>query len=684
MAVFSAIASWVTSFVFQAAIGAGVGFTTAAAVATGLGSLASGLVAAGVSRLLQPKVSVPRQTVQALIEQTDEPRRIYVGQNLVGGLRAFFDVKGSTLFQIVVVAHGHVSEFRRFFVDGKPVTLDANGNVIGNSPTADHLAVATRDGTGNGGNYGQVLNNFSSWNASRRLQHQATFMVRADATREIGKIFPKGSQTSFQWEIRGRRIYDPRTGLTEYSANAANVIAHYVTDPDGGRIASDEISWPSVSAMADVADTMIPQLGGGTAPSLRLWGYWTLDEPPSDVLDRMHTSSGIRVYEMQDGKLGLIGGPYGEPACTITAKDIRSIQTSDAISEREGYNVLRMFWISAAQKYEKIEAEPWRDAVRLAEEGEIVSEYHLDMCPNQSQARRLGKEQIFDDNRAKVEIVTNLVGLKARYPRLNGQRHTILLDYRPEDGSGRVIAGEYEVLNHDFDPVAMECRIELARVSRASQTWSAAEEGSTVAELPDDEGNPAPPMSAALSQRVIQVSASVRQAVLEVAAIAVTGRDDLTIEAQYRRTGTGAWTDMSATNLLATSGAVEDGQQYEAQVRWRGVFDGVAPWVALGPVTVRIDGTAPGQPTEIMPGGVRSITWRNPTTGFYGIRVYRSITNVLSDAVFIYEVTGGASGQISEYRDEAASAGTYFYWVRAANVSGLESPPAGPVEITIA
>lgn len=684
MAVFSAIASWVTSFVFQAAIGAGVGFTTAAAVATGLGSLASGLVAAGVSRLLQPKISVPRPTTQALIEQTDEPRRIYVGQNLVGGLRAFFDVRGATLFQIVVIAHGHVSEFRRFFVDGKPVTLDANGNVVGNSPTADHLEVATRDGTGAGGNYGQVLNNFSSWNVNRRLQNQATFMVRADATREIGKIFPKGSQTLFQWEIRGRRIYDPRTGVTAYSANAANVIAHYVTDPDGGRISADEINWDSVSAMADVADTLIPQLKGDPAPSLRLWGYWTLDEPPSDVLDRMHTSSGLRVYEMQDGKLGLIGGPYGEPACTITAKDIRSIQTSDAISEREGYNVLRMFYVSAAQKYELIETDPWRDTARLAEEGEIVQEYRMEMCPNHSQARRLGKEQIFDDNRAKVEIVTNLVGLKARYPRFNGQRHTILLNYQPEDGSGRVIAGEYEVLNHDFDPIAMECRIELAKVDRSSQAWSVFEEGSSVADLPDDEGNPPPPMTAALSQRIVQVSAGVRQAVLEVEAIAVSGREDLTIEAQYRKSGTGAWTDMMATNLEAQSGAVEDGQAYQAQVRWKGVFDGIAPWVPLGPVTVRLDGTTPGQPTELMPGGVRAITWRNPAGNFYSIRVYRGTTNVLANASLIGTVTGGASGQISEYRDDAATAGTYFYWIRAANVSGLESTPAGPAEITIA
>ena len=107
----------------------------------------------------------------------------------------------------------------------------------------------------------------------------------------------------------------------------------------------------------------------------------------------------------------------------------------------------------------------WRDESRLAIEGEIAQEYRLEMCPNTSQARRLAKRQMHDDNRAKVTIITNLVGLKARWPRRHGQRHTILLDYRPEDGSGREIVGEYEVIDHEFDPVSLECRIEIGRVS---------------------------------------------------------------------------------------------------------------------------------------------------------------------------------------------------------------------------
>lgn len=684
MAIFSAIGyaiGYAVGF-----LGAAVGLSTATilTLATFATNVIGSLALNAVARSLAPKASVPRSEIQAVINQTDAPRRVYVGQYLAGGIRAFFNVKDGALYQLVMVAHGAITEFVSFWIDSEPAQIGADG-MVSTGPKRDYVIVRTRRGDGLGGDYAPLLNNFLSWGPYRKLTNQATFLVVSIAPGgdDFMKVFPKAYNTVFQWVIKGQAVYDPRTGVRAYSDNAALVIAHYLTHADGYRLNRADTNWLSVRAMADVADIAIPQKAGGVAPNLRLWGYWTLDEEPAQVLDRMHTSSGIRPYEMQDGRIGLIGGPFGEPACTLTAKDIKEIQTSEAISEREGYNVLRVFHLSAAQKYEVIEVAEWRDEARLAVEGEIAQEYRLEMCPNLSQARRLAKRQMHDDNRGKVTIITNLVGIKARWPRYNGQRHTIMLDYRPEDGSGRVIQGEYEVLDHEFDPVGLECRIELGRVNRASEVWSVLEEGETTADLPDEEGSPPPLMSAVLSQRVIQISAGVRQPVLEVSAVPISGRSDLSIEAEYRKVGSADWQRMAVSGMRAQSGAVEDNAQYEARIRWRGVFDGIAPWVLLGPITIQIDAVAPGAPTELMPAGPQSITWRNPSSGFFEIRVYRGTTTVFANAALIGRVTGGASGQISEYKDEAALPGTYRYWVRAANVSGVESAPTGPVQITI-
>ncbi|WP_313349782.1 hypothetical protein [Paracoccus sp. (in: a-proteobacteria)] len=691
MAVFSTIAAWVTAgfnAMFSSALVAQFGFYGAAGIGMAVGQISAAALAIGLSRMLAPKINIPIAEIQAVINQTDAPRRVYVGKNLAGGIRAFFHTKAGTLYQLVVVGHGRINGFVEFWIDGEPVTVA--GSAVTSTDKAGFVWVNTRDGSGQGGNYAPLADAFPlTWDADHRLQNQATFLVRfkAPPTEDFIKIFPKSYNTAVQWVIEGQRIYDPRDATTAYDDNAALVISHYLTHADGYRLASVEVDWPSVSAMADVADLPIPQKAGGTAPNLRLWGYWTLDESPIDVLDRMHASSGIRAYETQSGRIGLIGGNYGTPAATLTGKDISSIVTKEAINEREGYNVLIPFFMSEMQRFEVTELEPWRDEVRLAEEGEISTEYKLEMCPNQSQARRLAKKQIHDDNRATVEIVTNLVGLKARYPRYHGQRHTILLDYRPEDGSGREIVGEYEVMNHQFDPINLECRIELAKVDRASEAWDPEEEGELIVAPPTPELDGPPDLDAVVTQRIVNTTSTTAQAVIEVAALPVPDRDDLEVQAEYRvmELPPGPWLKMTSSGVIARSATVNDSATYGVRARWNGSFEGVDEWEDLGNITIQVDGTPPGTPTELIPSngsGYVHLSWRNPTGAFARIRVYRNTANNFLTATLI-GTTGGSSGQISEYRDSTiVSAMTYYYWVVAANASGVEGTPAGPASIT--
>lgn len=688
MAIFSAIAyafAYAGSFLAAAA---GIPFATAVQVGMIAGQVGSAIAALAIQKALTPDVNIPQQEIQAVINQTDAPRRVYVGQYLAGGIRGFFDVKNGMLYQLVIAAHGAITSFDRFWIDGEVVELD--GVDVVNDPKEGFVFVSRKDGSAPGGDYDSLLTYFpGSWPASRLLMNQATFLVRSKApdAEDFMKVFPKSYNTVYQWEIKGQAVYDPRTGATAYSDNAALVIAHYLTHPDGYRLAQDEVSWDSVAAMADWCDRRIPQKGGGTAPNMVLWGYWTLDEDPKQVLDRMKANSGIAVYEMADGRMGLIGGPFGQPSFTLTAADISDIQTSEAISEREGYNTLLLSHLHAGSKYEVVEVDAWRDQERLAQEGEITKELALEMCPSTSQCRRRGKMQIHDDNRQRIEVITNAVGLKARYPKQHGQRNIIALDYRPEDGSGRVIQGEYEVDDHEIDPKTLMCRIALKRIDRAAEEWDAdAEEGAGPVGVIEAEADPAPAIEAVLTQRITDVTEASSIVSLEITALPVPDRNDLSVQARYRKVGATRWIAMQTTGMVAVSEPVEDGEQYEAQARFKGVFKGVDEWENLGPITVRVDQVAPGQPTDLFvswsAGGVHT-TWRNPQTKFHRIRLYRGGASSTFAQATIVDTTGGVPGQISELRDETAANGTsYRYWIVAANVSGLEGTPAGPAPIS--
>lgn len=691
MAIFSAIsaiAGWISSTVYIGAMNLGL-VNAAGTIGSIAGKLATALIATGIQRALVPKVNIPTSEVQATINQEDAARRVYIGRNLAGGIRAMFDTKGGKLYQPIVVQHGALTAFDEFWIDGEPATLDEDGAVVAGEKSG-YVTVETRLGDGPGGDYA-TLAVFSYWNAARRLEDQATFLVTASAPRgnDFMKVFPKASQTAFQWVIRGQAVHDPRTGTVGYSENAALGIAHYLTHSGGYRLDDADMHWASVEAMADWCDVAMPQLAGGTAPTSSLCGYWSMDEEPSQVLARMNTACGIRAYETEDGRIGLIGGSFGDPACTITTKDIRSIRTSSAISEREGFNTLRVWFMSADHRFSMTEVDPWIDQARVDTEGEISQEFRPDMCPNLSQARRLAKRSMHDSNRAKVEIVTNLVGLKARYPKQHGQRHTILLDYRPEDGSGREIIGEYEVMDHEFNPISLECRIELARVDRASDAWEPEEEGTLPAPLPGRDSDEAPELHAVVSQRTEQLGGILGLfATLFVEATPVVGRDDLTIAARYRQVGTSQWTAMSAEGLTATSAIVSDRRAYEVEARWQGSFTGVAAWVSLGTIMVTANATPPGAPTELIasPGAGSAyvhLSWRNPAEEFAELRIYRGTTATVGDAGLI-ATTGGAAGQLSEVQDHTAAASVpYWYWVRAVNSSGIEGATAGPATITL-
>lgn len=199
MAIFSAIGyafAYAASFL---AASVGLSVSTAVTIGTAVGQAAMAGAAMLVNRALTPKVNVPQSEVQAVITQADAARRVHVGENLLGGIRAFFDVKDATLYQLVVANHGRINAFKEFRVDGEPVTL--SGDEVTSGPAKDgYIRVNTRDGSGQGGNYPLLTDNFTTWNETRRLQGQATFLVRmkAPGAEDFGKMFPKGYNTLHQ------------------------------------------------------------------------------------------------------------------------------------------------------------------------------------------------------------------------------------------------------------------------------------------------------------------------------------------------------------------------------------------------------------------------------------------------------------------------------------------------------
>jgi hypothetical protein len=135
MAIFTAIAG----FIGTAIVGA-IGLTGATiagvSLASIVGSLVVGAALLGLSALLTPKppkFDNPSPQYQAVVNQAAGPRRRGYGRVKVGGIRAFYDSKDGTLYQIVMLHSGEIDAFEEYYLGDKQVTL-GSGGLVAESP----------------------------------------------------------------------------------------------------------------------------------------------------------------------------------------------------------------------------------------------------------------------------------------------------------------------------------------------------------------------------------------------------------------------------------------------------------------------------------------------------------------------------------------------------------------------
>ncbi|VDS07590.1 hypothetical protein PARHAE_00767 [Paracoccus haematequi] len=678
MAIFSIISAYATAVLGPGALSLfGLSPAVTAAVVSVGRSVLWSMAGAALT-----KPNLPRQQVMATITQTDTPRVRAYGRNLLAGQRAFFEAADGQLYQIIVMHHGRVDGLIRFWWDGEPVVTLANGDV-----DPKYKRNYFRDGNGNGGDYSGIPTpNLQTlfqtlWTADHRLEGQATFLtVFGDPPDEdFGKKFPKGAYTQVQAEIRASRVAN-MAGAMIYSENSALCIRDLMTHVDGWNIALDRLDTSSWQAFVNRCGQAVPLAGGGTEMRYRLCGFYTLDDQLKDVTARMLATCDGQIYETAEGKIGILGGAWSEPDVTITADDILSIEMQDGFDPFTDYNVLKSQFVSPDHGYQPTSVAEWRDEDALVTQPERAEQFDVDMCPSHTQLQRLRKIKVAKDRRDMVGTIrTNLVGLKARFPKGDGI-HTIRVQAE-EFG----IDGVFEVTSHLFSIPDGYCEIGIASIQNP-YGWSVTEElplPPTIDELGKPPRQVPPPTGASLTQIPVLLSGDTYGGKLRLTVAPVT-RGDLTLQAQVgpgnvSANASVAWATMAGDRFSAETGILPNEEVYTVRYRWRGQGD----WIKAGSVTIVANPNVPAAPTGFARVGSSGaqLTWTNPATNFFKSRLFRNSTNSFAGASFVADISGLA-GQSSSYTDSPGT-GPWHYWVVAMNGSAVVSPPAGPVSITL-
>jgi len=177
-----------------------------------------------------------RRDREAMITDSVNPRRIIYGRTCVGGQLVYAESTGllKELFHMIVVISGdQIDGFEEIWLDDQLVaTVDESGVITPMWWWVGSAYFHLYDGTQTTACADMVSKSAGLWTDNHILRGCAYLHVALFYSE--GK-FPAGVP-SVKVTVRGKRVYDPRTGLVAWSDNPALCILDYMTlhESEGG------------------------------------------------------------------------------------------------------------------------------------------------------------------------------------------------------------------------------------------------------------------------------------------------------------------------------------------------------------------------------------------------------------------------------------------------------------------
>lgn len=278
-AIAGAIASSVTVGTIVTAVVGGI-------VSTGLG-LAAGALFKQRTPNVQGVGQRARETVENVVGTVEYVPVVY-GQSRVGGLRVYCDVgkdDRKTLYQATVLCEGEIEEI---------VAVRVNNTGYTTQFVVPYYLLGTDSQTPPAAFYSGA----PKWTQNHRLAGLAAILTRIPKN---ANTFPNIPVITAQ--VKGKLVYDPRTGTTAYSTNPALCIRDYLTNTRYGKgLAAAELDDDSFIDAANYCDQLVSNSTGGTQKRYECNGILLTRQTIQQNLDELLTSC--------NGTVAFTGGKY--------------------------------------------------------------------------------------------------------------------------------------------------------------------------------------------------------------------------------------------------------------------------------------------------------------------------------------------------------------------------------------
>lgn len=576
-------------FIAASAATLGTSIATATAIFYGVqGAIYLGL-SLGLSYLqsvlFKPQAPKP-EDVQSSIRNPTAPRQRHYGRVKASGPWVFAESKAGALHKVVAIGTGELDAIEEVWIDDTLVTIDGSGNVTtepwyrGGSPL---VRILTRKGLATETHYTELGAEFAEWDADHRGDGVSSLYALQRPCKQslFSQLFPNGVNTNYRVVLRGSKVYNPLTALTEWTDNAAAIIRDYIVHPDGMRLPASIVATAQAvtgwSTAATRAAATVPLKAGGTEATYRLWGSYRFEERPADVVGRMLACCDGRLVPTPDGGLTLDIGSWAEPTFTLTEDVIVGI--NDISMGRDvttTANVIRAGYMSPLHDYQTTDADQWIDEADVLARGEYAKEVSFIMSPSHGQTRRLMKLESYRANprwigtfqcnmRAMAAFTHRFV--RVTYPLFGIDEVFEVLDFRFDKGEGDILLG---------------VTLQVQSMPETAYDWDAATEEGTVpiSEFTTVDGTI--PLPTGLNVTIERMTVGGVTAPYSVLTFDPSPNASLKIEAQGKRVTDTAWTAIGVAPdaTTATGFITDDVSEYEFQLRLVSLAGREGDWTA--------------------------------------------------------------------------------------------------------
>lgn len=523
-----------------------VGALAAAGTTTAVGALATGLSAAfvsviagsvgllvstGLSLLLNKAPKVHSAEIQAqdrkqAVRSGVAPRNIVYGRAVVAGPVIYMASAGTYSEQIHVVmplaghavhafdevrlnaytipvtaltagadgtagsgvggAAGHAARiFVRIPANRADGEIDSADISTSGYPTADLkrdalVVINLYDGTQTTGPADLIADKPSEWSSAMALTGIAYIHVNI---RYSNEVFPGGFQ-DLSVELRGKKLWDPRTDTTGYTDNAVLAALDYLRADYGLGVPSSEVDIDIVSAAANVADELVALDVAATTFQSRYTtnGSYKLDQAPVDIMEALLNGWGVCVYVQ--GLYRLHAAAAEASALSLMESDFAgALEVVRNHPRRENFNAVTGTYIEPDQGWEALAFPKVVSSVYLASDGEEVP-VSMDMpfVISAAHAQRLARQKL---------LLHRSSGFQIRAPLKYSAVQACIWDVLDISIAEFGLSGDlFRITSWSIDPMSGIVNVVLQFDDPNAYAWEATDGAEPILSDPTDLANP--------------------------------------------------------------------------------------------------------------------------------------------------------------------------------------------------